>query len=655
MKRAVLGVVTVAAMLSFSALLMPVAAHADMRSATTPAPSDSQLASYPSVAALAAAFASASTGPVISLTADLTGTKSDPAVSVRAGGSTTLDLHGHTLRLVAPNATAPALGVPDGTSLTIEDTVGGGSLIVNADSAGAGIGGPASVPNNSHDPAYGTIVISGATVTATSTDGAGIGSGYEGGDGGGSVTIGDKSTVTAVSNAAAGIGGAYYSGGSGPITIDGSSTVIATGGHFAVGGAGIGSGPNGFADAISIGGGSSVTATGGAGGAGIGAGSGAFATSVTISGSTVTATGLGNAAGIGGGEDGQGGTVTIDGGSVTAIGGGGAGIGAGAGNGGYNAGTLTIQQGSEVTASAVSGIAFGAAPGAQGPGTVVNDGTLTIPTGNGITIPTGSVMTNGGTIVLNGSITNQGTILNTGTIQNPENVVGHNTTVDLNGNGGAAIPVQAVSVYAATFSAGQITFPTATRAGYTFAGWYTAASGGTQVVATTDLGVDGPKSLTLFARWSANPYTVSFNSEGGSNVGAETVNNGDPATLPSPPVRAGHTFIGWYSAASGGAKWKFTTPITANTTLYAQWSLSQQVGAPDGNGDASAGGSSGNAPAGLTPSNLSTGAALADTGSKVGGWPMVGLALLLVAAGGALVSGRRRSRLVGEQDRSEGL
>jgi uncharacterized repeat protein (TIGR02543 family) len=633
--RAVRGPITAAVSLSvFGAMLMPVAAAA--------AP---QVASYPSVAALAAAFASADTGPVIALTEDLTGTQQDPVVEVRAGASITLDLHGHTLKL---DSQGPALGVLGGTSLTIVDSVGGGELIANSVGDDAAIGGLGTDDDPTHDPGYGTIVISGAVVTATAASGAAIGGGRMGNDGGGTVLITDGSVVTATSAYAAGIGGSYYSGSSGTITIDGASTVVATGGAAGtnVGGAGIGGGPNGFADAITISEGSNVTATGGSGGAGVGGGN--FAEAITISGSTVRATGMGGAAGIGGGYSGLGSNpLRINGGSVTAIGGeGAAGIGAGAGAGGYNSGSLTIDPGSEVTASSASGIAFGTGIGSGAGstfGSLTNNGRFTIPAGNGITIPAGSVVSNGGTVVVDGTITNNGTIVNTGTIQNPSNVTVHNTAINLDGNGGTP-PTDAVGpVFATSFHDGQVPFPAAAmRTGYTFAGWFTSVAGGTQVNETTYLGAGGPKTFTLYARWSANLYTVSFNSQGGSNVAPESVNYGDPATPPAPPVRAGYTFLGWYADASGGDQWEFTTPITADLTLYAQWSPSLPGATPGpGDGDPSPG-----TPVPGTGSN-SPGAGASRTGLAATGADVTGLsvlACLIAAAGIGLVAVSRRRR-----------
>ena len=66
-------------------------------------------------------------------------------------------------------------------------------------------------------------------------------------------------------------------------------------------------------------------------------------------------------------------------------------------------------------------------------------------------------------------------------------------------------------------------------------------------------------------------YTVAFDSTGGSPVASQNVNDGDPVVQPTAPTRTGYVFDGWWSAASGGTQWSFTTPITGPATLHAHW------------------------------------------------------------------------------------
>ena len=66
-------------------------------------------------------------------------------------------------------------------------------------------------------------------------------------------------------------------------------------------------------------------------------------------------------------------------------------------------------------------------------------------------------------------------------------------------------------------------------------------------------------------------YTVTFQSEGGSEVASQIRANA-PAAQPDNPTKEGHTFIGWYS---GESEWDFETPVTADLTLTAKWQINR--------------------------------------------------------------------------------
>ena len=63
-------------------------------------------------------------------------------------------------------------------------------------------------------------------------------------------------------------------------------------------------------------------------------------------------------------------------------------------------------------------------------------------------------------------------------------------------------------------------------------------------------------------------YTVTFNTDGGSEVASQTVKSGEKATAPADPTKEGYTFVGWYN---GDIKWDFEIPVSENTTLVARW------------------------------------------------------------------------------------
>ena len=66
-------------------------------------------------------------------------------------------------------------------------------------------------------------------------------------------------------------------------------------------------------------------------------------------------------------------------------------------------------------------------------------------------------------------------------------------------------------------------------------------------------------------------YTVTFQSEGGSEV-ASQIRANTPAAQPDNPTKEGHTFIGWYN---GESEWDFEAPVTTGLILTAKWQVNQ--------------------------------------------------------------------------------
>jgi len=116
--------------------------------------------------------------------------------------------------------------------------------------------------------------------------------------------------------------------------------------------------------------------------------------------------------------------------------------------------------------------------------------------------------------------------------------------------------------------------PTPTRTDYTFAGWYTAATGGTLVTAATV--VTAIASHTLYAHWTEIPetMTVTFDANGGTvATSSKSVTSGSAyGTLPT-PTRTGYTFGGWYTASMGGSQVTAATVVSVafDHRLYAHW------------------------------------------------------------------------------------
>ncbi|UXJ69128.1 InlB B-repeat-containing protein [Lysinibacillus fusiformis] len=139
-----------------------------------------------------------------------------------------------------------------------------------------------------------------------------------------------------------------------------------------------------------------------------------------------------------------------------------------------------------------------------------------------------------------------------------------NYTVSFEVDGGNAISHQSVA------HGGKATMPQVepTKAGYTFEGWYKDA-GHTQVYDFTNV---ISENTTIYAKWKAQTYTVSFNTDGGSAVSDQSVAYGEKASAPTPaPTKAGYTFGGWYKDAGHTQAYDFTNVITENTTIYAKW------------------------------------------------------------------------------------
>lgn len=70
-------------------------------------------------------------------------------------------------------------------------------------------------------------------------------------------------------------------------------------------------------------------------------------------------------------------------------------------------------------------------------------------------------------------------------------------------------------------------------------------------------------------------YTVSFVTDGGTDVASQTVTSGNKATRPANPSKTGCTFAGWYTNNTFTTAFDFDTAITANTVLYAKWDIAE--------------------------------------------------------------------------------
>ena len=113
---------------------------------------------------------------------------------------------------------------------------------------------------------------------------------------------------------------------------------------------------------------------------------------------------------------------------------------------------------------------------------------------------------------------------------------------------------------------------------YIFAGWYTspACEDGTEFDWQTKM---PSHTITLYAKWKAPTYTVTFNPNGGTVTESTlTVTKGHTLgdTLPT-PIKEGDEFLGWYTDGSFTHKFVKESQIVKNQTLYAKWKSSDII------------------------------------------------------------------------------
>ena len=112
--------------------------------------------------------------------------------------------------------------------------------------------------------------------------------------------------------------------------------------------------------------------------------------------------------------------------------------------------------------------------------------------------------------------------------------------------------------------------PEPTKENYTFAGWY---NGNEKFDFTTVPTGD----ITLTAKWTAKDYEVSFITEHGKAPTSQNVPYNETAKDPGKLTEEGYTFIGWYTDHTCTTEFKFSTPITGDTKVYAKWEKNAPV------------------------------------------------------------------------------
>ena len=149
------------------------------------------------------------------------------------------------------------------------------------------------------------------------------------------------------------------------------------------------------------------------------------------------------------------------------------------------------------------------------------------------------------------------------------------SAITLDRRGGTTGSTSTVATYNAPMPSG-LTAPT--KVGHTFDGYYDEITGGVQYYSNTMTSTrnwDRTEPQTLYARWTANQYTVTFDANGGTTPTqtSKTVTYGGTYGALPTTTKTPTTFKGWFTAKTDGTEVKSTTQvaITANQTLYAQW------------------------------------------------------------------------------------
>ncbi len=138
----------------------------------------------------------------------------------------------------------------------------------------------------------------------------------------------------------------------------------------------------------------------------------------------------------------------------------------------------------------------------------------------------------------------------------PDPVETKTFTVTFNTDGGSEVAAQTVEDGK---SATKPEDPTKDR--FNFEGWFNGES-------LYDFASPVTSDLTLTAKWKIKTFTVTFNTDGGSEVAAQTVEDGKSATKPEDPTKEGFYFLGWYE---GENVYEFTQPVSDDLTVTAKW------------------------------------------------------------------------------------
>ena len=119
--------------------------------------------------------------------------------------------------------------------------------------------------------------------------------------------------------------------------------------------------------------------------------------------------------------------------------------------------------------------------------------------------------------------------------------------------------------YGKLIETGKLTIPQVE--GFTFDGWYADENRTIEFDFTKPI----TSNTTVYAKWTAKDYEVSFITEHSDAPDSQNVPYNKTATNPGELTAEGYTFIGWYADETYKTKFDFSTPITGDTKVYAKW------------------------------------------------------------------------------------
>jgi chitinase len=117
-------------------------------------------------------------------------------------------------------------------------------------------------------------------------------------------------------------------------------------------------------------------------------------------------------------------------------------------------------------------------------------------------------------------------------------------------------------------SGSSVLLPMIDKEGYTFLGWTLIEDDEESIVSSPYV---PDYTMTLFATWEINQYTVTFETDGGSVIDGITVDYDAPISIPTQPTKEGYIFDGWYISDAFTEEYVFSTMPAENLTLFAKW------------------------------------------------------------------------------------